>query len=92
METGYEPSGPCSKLSDLMTTEEFQIDAMGLRCPIPVHIARKAIRENPIGSKITIVGDDPESLHDIPALLKRMGLEKAEITEIQGGWRFVFTT
>tara|TARA_B100000902_G_C27198291_1_gene857643 strand:- start:121 stop:348 length:228 start_codon:yes stop_codon:yes gene_type:complete len=75
-----------------MTMEEFEIDVMGLRCPIPVHRARKAIRETPEGSKITIVGDDPESLHDIPALLKRLGLEPPKITEIEAGWEFVIST
>tara|TARA_B100001250_G_scaffold280570_1_gene242895 strand:- start:634 stop:843 length:210 start_codon:yes stop_codon:yes gene_type:complete len=68
------------------------VDVMGLRCPIPVHRARKAIRENPQGTIIRLTGDDPESLHDIPTLLNRLGLEQAIITEIDGGWEFLIVT
>ncbi len=75
-----------------MSGRSIILDVMGLRCPIPVHMARKAIRENPEGSTIKVSGDDPESLHDIPTLLKRLGLEPPEITEIDGGWEFVIIT
>ena len=75
-----------------MSDETITVDVIGLRCPIPVHRARKAIRENPQGTTIRLTGDDPESLHDIPTLLKRLGLQPSEITEMDRGWEFVIIT
>jgi len=75
-----------------LSDETITVDVIGLRCPIPVHRARKAIRENPKGTTIRLTGDDPESLHDIPALLKRLKLQPPEIAEIDGGWEFVIIT
>ena len=37
---------------------------------------------------MVVIGDDPESLHDIPALLIRLGLEPAFIEEMEQGWRY----
>ncbi len=68
------------------------VDVMGMRCPIPVQRLRMALRENPKSPQIHLRGDDPESLHDIPALLDRMGLQPAEISEFDGGWLFLVTT
>jgi len=65
------------------------LDVMGLRCPIPVQRVRLALREMPDGGVVHLLGDDPESLHDIPALLERLGLPSAEITETDDGWRYV---
>lgn len=66
------------------------VDVVGLRCPIPVQRLRIAIKENP-GQEIKLIGDDPESLHDVPALLERMNLPPAKITEGEGGWIFVIS-
>ena len=65
------------------------IDVLGLRCPIPVQQTRMALRDLLEGGVIHLLGDDPESLHDIPALLDRLGLPPAEITEMDKGWLFV---
>ena len=68
---------------------ELELNVVGERCPIPVQRIRKLLREIEGHAIITVIGDDPESLHDIPALLERLGLPPAEIIEIEGGWRFV---
>ena len=72
-----------------MEGEPLLVDVMGMRCPIPVQRLRMALRENPDFHQIHLRGDDPESLHDIPALLVRMGLPPAEISKFEGGWLFV---
>ena len=66
------------------------IDAMGLRCPLPVQRLRVAIRDGG-WEEVHLIGDDPESLHDIPALLERLGLEPPEVVELEGGWLFVIS-
>ncbi len=69
-------------------TETIRLDLLGERCPIPVQRIRKAIKNNQINSKLIVVGDDPESLHDIPALLLRLGLDPPEIEEVNNGWQY----
>ena len=70
-------------------TDPVVIDVIGLRCPIPVQQARVALRGLLKGSIVHLLGDDPESLHDIPALLERLGLPPAEISETEYGWKYV---
>ena len=53
------------------------LDVLGTRCPIPVKKIRQKLREI------------PESLHDIPVLLVRLGLEPAVISEEETGWKFI---
>ena len=69
-------------------TEPIRLDLLGDRCPIPVQKIRKLIKNNQINSKLIVIGDDPESLHDIPALLLRLGLNPPEIEEIDNGWQY----
>jgi len=70
-------------------TDPVVIDVLGLRCPIPVQQTRMALRDLLEGGVIHLLGDDPESLHDIPALLDRLGLPPAEITKTDKGWLYV---
>lgn len=69
-------------------TETIRLDLLGERCPIPVQRIRKAIKKNQINSKLIVIGDDPESLHDIPALLLRLGLNPPEIEKVNNGWQY----
>ena len=50
---------------------------------------RQKLREIPESSILHVLGDDPESLHDIPVLLQRLGLEPAVISEVEYGWKFI---
>ena len=72
-----------------MASDPIEIDALGMRCPIPVKLTRKALKEIPEGDAIQLIGDDPESLHDIPALLERLGLVPPEISSSEGFWRYL---
>ena len=74
-----------------MPSEPLVIDVLGLRCPIPVHHTRKALSNLDEGGVIHLLGDDPESLHDIPALLERLSLPPAEISETERGWVYIIT-
>ena len=74
-----------------MSEEPRVVDVIGLRCPIPVHQTRIALNDLPSGDVLHLLGDDPESLHDIPALLERLGLPPAEISEREIGWLYVIT-
>jgi len=84
---GYEPSDHVF-IGDKVESGIVEIDALGERCPIPVQRVRRALRNCPEGSTIVLVGDDPESIHDIPALMKRLGLVEPEITESSEIWTY----
>lgn len=75
-----------------MIDEPIILDVIGTRCPIPVKKIRQKLREIPDSSVLHVLGDDPESLHDIPALLNRLGLEPAIISEAEIGWNFIIRT
>ncbi len=67
------------------------VDVMGLRCPIPVQRVRTALRSTQSGQTILVIGDDPESLHDIPKLLERLELGPPTITKTESGWSYLIS-
>ena len=60
----------------------------GLMCPIPVHETRKAFESVTPGTEMLILCDDPETLHDIPALCDRIGLNLLGVEEEAGEYGF----
>ncbi len=44
----------------------FEIDATGLLCPLPVLKLRKRIKESITGEIIKLVTDDPAAIIDVP--------------------------
>ena len=49
-----------------MRDKPIILDVLGTRCPIPVKKIRQKLRQIPESSILHVLGDDPESLHDIP--------------------------
>ena len=72
-----------------MSKSLISIDVLGDRCPIPVRKIRKVLKQCSTGNTIHVFGDDPESLHDIPALLIRLNLDPAIIIKEEIGWKFI---
>ena len=54
--------------STTLTTPEADhtLDALGLRCPEPVMMIRKKMRDIPSGETLLITADDPATTRDIP--------------------------
>tara|TARA_B100000686_G_scaffold136053_1_gene143276 strand:+ start:449 stop:694 length:246 start_codon:yes stop_codon:yes gene_type:complete len=65
------------------------LDLLGFLCPIPVHETRRVLEECDDGEVIEVVCDDPETLHDIPALCDRMGVLLKVVEEEAGEFRFI---
>lgn len=42
-----------------------RIDALGLFCPVPLHMTGKAFRKLPVGARVELIGDDPGLLTDM---------------------------
>ena len=58
-------------------TDEY-LDALGLRCPEPVMMVRKAIRNMEILQTLMIKADDPATVRDIPSFCRFMGHDLIE--------------
>ena len=64
------------------------VDLIGFMCPIPVHETRRAFESALDGTEMLILCDDPETLHDIPALCDRLGLNLMGVEEEAGEYGF----
>jgi tRNA 2-thiouridine synthesizing protein A len=64
------------------------VDAIGLNCPMPVLLARKALARLPAGGRLTVVATDPLAGLDIPNLVREDGHRL--IAQRREGDRMVF--
>ena len=64
------------------------LNLLGFLCPVPVHETRRAGEEAIPGTLFEVLCDDPETLHDIPALCDRMGLVLLGVSEEAGEYLF----
>tara|TARA_B100000767_G_scaffold272541_1_gene300460 strand:- start:2163 stop:2366 length:204 start_codon:yes stop_codon:yes gene_type:complete len=62
---------------------------MGHYCPIPVSKARKALKDLGGGDVLLVVADDPETMHDVPVLVDRLGHHLVDIIKSSGEFRFI---
>ena len=60
----------------------IELDARGLRCPLPVIRLAEAARNAPAGTVINVLASDPAARHDIPAWCRMRGHELCEMTEV----------
>ena len=63
----------------------IEVDARGLRCPLPVIRLATAARELPAGTVITVLATDPAARHDVPAWCRMRDHELLEVTEVPDG-------
>ncbi|MEQ4530150.1 MAG: sulfurtransferase TusA [Mixta sp.] len=59
-------------MSDLFANPDQTLDALGLRCPEPVMMVRKAVRHMQDGETLLIIADDPATTRDIPGFCRFM--------------------
>ena len=53
--------------------EPLILDAKGLRCPLPVLKARKAMKDLPAGGTLRVLATDPGAVKDFEAFCKTTG-------------------
>ena len=70
-------------------TPNRRLDLLGFFCPVPVHETRKMLKEMKEGELLEVVGDDPETLQDMPALCDRISAELISIVEESGEYKFL---
>ncbi len=54
-------------------SEPLILDAKGLRCPLPVLKARKAMKDLPAGGTLRVLATDPGAIKDFEAFCKTTG-------------------
>jgi tRNA 2-thiouridine synthesizing protein A len=54
-------------------SEVYQIDAVGLVCPLPVLRFKKRIKDLPSGTQVDFLADDPTGRKDLQALCEITG-------------------
>ncbi len=52
-----------------------ELNTLGLRCPEPIMLVRKTMRELTVSQILYIVADDPATTRDIPSFCRHMGHE-----------------
>lgn len=53
--------------------ESAQVDARGLKCPLPVLKARKRMEALALGEELALVADDPAAVIDVPHFCAEQG-------------------
>ena len=65
------------------------LDAKGLKCPLPVLRARKAIKSVEIGSELEVLSTDPAAPNDFKAFCAQTGHVLISMKECDGVFTFV---
>ena len=67
-----------------------KLDVLGHYCPVPVSQARKALADLDGGDVLMVIADDPETMHDMPILIDRLGHQLIDVLKSAGEFRFIF--
>ena len=62
----------------------IEVDARGLRCPVPVIRLAEAAKGAPPGTWVIVLADDPAAQYDIPAWCRMRHHELTEMTQVPG--------
>ena len=62
--------------------DPIEVDARGLRCPLPVIRLAQAARDAAAGTYIVVLASDPAARYDIPAWCRMRDHELRELTEV----------
>ena len=66
-----------------------KLDVLGHYCPVPVSQARKALADLVEGDVLLVIADDPETMHDMPILVDRLGHQLIDVLKSAGEFRFI---
>jgi len=66
-----------------------KLDVLGHFCPVPVSQARKALADLNGGDVLMVISDDPETMHDMPILVDRLGHQLIDVLKFAGEFRFI---
>jgi len=67
----------------------LEVDASGLKCPLPILRTKKALATIAGGGRIRVLTTDPGSVSDFEAFCRQAGHTLVEWQEADGHFRFV---
>ncbi|GAB7259478.1 MULTISPECIES: sulfurtransferase TusA [Dickeya] len=76
-------------MTDIFANPDHTLDAQGLRCPEPVMMVRKTVRQMESGQTLLIIADDPATTRDIPGFCRYMEHELLAQTTEQLPYRYL---
>lgn len=62
-------------------SDEHDLDARGLLCPLPVLKARKRLMALPVGGVLRVTADDPAAIVDVPHFCQEQGHTLESMTD-----------
>lgn len=65
-----------------------ELDTSGLKCPLPVLKAKKALRDMEPGATLRVISTDPSSVNDFAEYCSNSGHALMESTEDDGAFLF----
>lgn len=68
---------------------EHELDTSGLKCPLPVLKAKKALKALPAGDTLRVVATDPGAVADFRHFCEATGDALLESEEAGGEYRFL---
>jgi len=71
------------------TQPDKTLDATGLKCPLPVLKARRALRDVPAGGLLQVLATDPGATQDFAHFCQTTGCALVESGETDGVLRFL---
>ena len=72
-----------------MSQCDFEIDASGLNCPLPILRTKKALASMDSGQTLHVIATDPGSVPDFAAFCRQLGHELLLSEEREGRFYFV---
>lgn len=72
-----------------MTTIAAELDTSGLKCPLPILKAKKALAGLHGGQVLRIIATDPDSVKDFEVFSRQMGHTLLEAREEGGRFQFL---
>jgi tRNA 2-thiouridine synthesizing protein A len=71
------------------TTHDFELDARGLNCPLPILRTKKVLNGMSPGQSLKILATDPGSVRDFQAFARQTGHELVAASESGGEFQFL---
>lgn len=72
-----------------MAVADATLDVKGLKCPLPIMRAAKALKEVAADATLEVLATDPGSVADFEAFCRSTGNQLVELTANAGVYRFL---
>ena len=72
-----------------MLNQHFELDARGIKCPLPILRAKKRITQLNTGDVLRVISTDKGSLKDFVAFCKQTGHQLLESSQNENDYEFL---